>query len=116
MLWIALKKDLYHVYLKNEVPEMEHVYTAKTDITSLYSDNGGRLWIGTLGDGLYYQKNKFSIVKVTGIDNLNNDANVLNIAGTDSSLWVSGLKGVEELSFPVNDKIRLLKHLGKKTG
>jgi len=116
MLWIAIKHELYHIYLKDATPAMVNVYTAKSNITSLYNDKEGRLWIGTLGDGLFYQKSKFSIVKVTGIDDLNNDANVLNITGTGNSLWVSGLKGVEELSFPENGKITLLKHFGKKNG
>ena len=116
ILWIALKKDLYQIYLKDTLLHMAKVYSVKANITSLYNDKDGRLWIGTLGDGLYYQENKSAIKKVTGVEDLDNSGNILNITGAGNSIWVSGLKGVDELSLPVDGKVQLLRHHGKKTG
>ncbi len=116
ILSIALEKELYHVSLKDSIPHLEHTYTARAKITSLYNDKYGRLWVGTLGDGLYYQENKSPFVKVTDIEDINNDGNILTITGSGNTLWVAGLKGVEELSLPVTGKVTLLKHHGKNTG
>jgi len=115
-LWIALKRNLYRLSLEDSAPQLAHVFAAKTTITSLFKDNSGRLWIGTFGDGLYYEKNASSIIKASGINELNPDASILNITGTNGHVWVAGLKGVEELSCSANGTISLMKHHGKKTG
>ncbi len=115
-LWIALKKELYQVSLKDTGAKLVPVFSAKATITSLFKDKDGRLWVGTLGNGLYYEKAKNKIEKVTGINELGADESILSIAGTSDRIWVAGIKGVEELSFPVNGKISLVKHHGKKTG
>ncbi len=121
MIWdeslvIALKQDMYRVLLKDSMPGIMKLFSAKGAISSLYSDRGGRLWVGTLGDGLYYEKSAGSFIKVTGIAELDNNSSILNVSGTNDRIWISGLKGVEELSLPVDGKISLIKHHGKKTG
>ena len=116
ILWIALKQRLYQFSLKDSIPCLVPVFTAKATITSLFKDNDGRLWIGTFGDGLYYEKNRSSITKAANVGELDKDASVLNITGKGNRLWVAGLKGVEELSCGENGKITLIKHHGKKSG
>jgi len=115
-LWIALKQNLYTVFLNDSLPKLVHAFTAKATITSLYKDKQNRLWIGTLGDGLYYEKEKNRIIKVTGINELSDDESILNITGSGDHLWVAGIKGVEELSLPVNGQLTFIRHHGKKTG
>ena len=114
-LWIAMKKGLYHLSLKDSMQKIDFAFAAKANITSLFKDDGC-MWIGTFGDGLYYKNKKGVITKVTGIGELGVDANILSIAATKGRLWVAGLKGVEELSYTTDGKISLIKHHGKKTG
>jgi ligand-binding sensor domain-containing protein len=115
-LLVALKKDLYQLLFKDTIPSMEHIFTANANITSLFIDKEDRLWIGTFGDGLYYEQNGNTAIKLEGIEELGEDASVLSISGTPNNIWLAGLKGVEELSYPVDGKINLVKHHGKKTG
>ena len=115
VLWIALKRGLYQVSLTDSLHRLVLEYTSGANISSLYNDKNGRLWIGTLGAGLYYRQGG-SVTKVKGIEGLDDDGNVLNITGTGNSIWVAGLKGVDELSLSENGVVALLKHQGKKTG
>ncbi len=115
-LLVALKRDLYQVHFKDTLPYMEHIFSANANITSLFIDKEDRLWIGTFGDGLYYEQNDNAAIKLEGIDELGEDASILSISGTRDKIWLAGLKGVEELGYPVDGKISDVKHHGKKTG
>lgn len=122
MLWddnailVALRQSLYKVFLKDSSALLVPVFKARAPITSLFKDTAGRIWVGTLGDGLYYGKIGSGLVKATGMIEPAADASILNITGTKNSLWVAGLKGVEELSYPVDGKLTALRHHGKKSG
>jgi len=113
-LWLAQKEQLYEIPLGTEEPKMIPVYKTPSPITSLYFDQTGRLWIGTWGDGLFYKNgNEKSLVKATPPE-LNNNS-ILNIAGTNSAIWIAGLNGVDELWF-VKNKLTLYKHHSKHSG
>ncbi len=115
-LLVALKKELYQVRFMDTTPSMEHIFTANANITSLFIDKENRLWIGTFGDGLYYEQDGNAAIRPEGIKELADDASILSISGTADRIWLATLKGVEELSYPVDGAITLVKHHGKQTG
>jgi len=115
-LLVALKKELYQVRFIDTTPSMEHIFTANANITSLFIDKENRLWIGTFGDGLYYEQNGNAAIRPEGIKELAEDASILSISGTADRIWLATLKGVEELSYPVDGAIKQIKHHGKRTG
>ncbi len=66
------------------------------DITSLYEDGYGYLWIGTMGQGIFRMNiNSGKFVKVQGDLSLKK-ASILSIAGNDDVLWYAGLEGVSK--------------------
>jgi len=115
-LWWAQNEALFRTSLKESVPAPASVYKAGAIITSLYADKEGRLWIGTLGEGLWCRSGA-TVRPVDGIAPLKG-GNILSITGTDQRLWVAGLNGVEELSYPdpVTGRIRLIRHHNKQSG
>jgi len=66
------------------------------DITALYEDPYGFLWIGTMGRGMYRMNiHTGKFIKVPG-DTLLTKASILSIAGKDDELWFAGLEGVKK--------------------
>lgn len=80
------------------------------DITSLYKDRFGCLWIGTMGEGLFrlnIQTGKWRRIDENPIAYY---GNILNIAGKDNQVWISTLNGVarfdlKENNYDINEKI-----------
>ncbi len=116
-LWFAQNNELYSISLNEAGKPPLHVYNAEATITSLYVDKEDRLWIGTFGKGLWYRTNNGAITRAIGPEVLKNES-ILNINGTESSLWLAGLNGLEELSYPtaLNKQIRPIKHYSKGSG
>jgi len=68
-------------------------------ITSLYEDTSGRLWIGTLGDGLYvYQPVSGMVLHFNENNGLINN-NILSITGDMSYIWTGTLGGASRIDF-----------------
>lgn len=64
------------------------------DITTLYEDNYGYLWIGTMGEGIFRLNTETGkVVKMNGDPSLAK-ASILSITGKDDVLWFAGLEGV----------------------
>lgn len=114
-IWFSQGKILYRLLLHNGTPQQ--VLSLPADITSLYMDGRHRLWIGTLGKGLWYRDESAGLKNVTGIPHLLNES-VLDITGTYDCIWVSGLNGVEELSYPgyYTQQVTLIRHHNKHSG
>ncbi|HAO45534.1 MAG TPA: hypothetical protein DCQ97_01315 [Chitinophagaceae bacterium] len=90
------------------------------DITSLYKDRFGCLWIGTMGEGLF--RLNIHTGKWRRIDEnpIAYYGNILNIAGKDNQVWISTLNGVarfylEENNYDLQEKIRYVNY-SKKDG
>ncbi|QEC68552.1 hypothetical protein FRZ67_15015 [Panacibacter ginsenosidivorans] len=65
-----------------------------TDISCLYQDKRGIIWIGTLGKGIVLLDpftGKQSVVKE---DSLLVNSNIISISGRDSTIWISGFEGI----------------------
>ena len=64
------------------------------DITSLYEDRYGYLWIGTNGKGIFRMNTLTgNFIKIKGDTSLEK-ASILSIAGKEDELWLAGLEGV----------------------
>ncbi|RYE26269.1 MAG: hypothetical protein EOP51_01190 [Sphingobacteriales bacterium] len=115
ILWFSQSKDLYRVNMHDGVPKA--ALSLPAEISSLYMDGQHRLWIGTLGKGLWYRDEQGTLKNISNIEPLVNES-VLDIAGTFDELWVSGLNGVEELSYPgyYTQQVTLIRKHNKHSG
>jgi len=68
--------------------------TEKTDITSLYLDEFGNIWIGTMGKGIYILDPKTEKYRVFTENEVFKNASVLSINGRHNSIFASSLQGV----------------------
>ena len=66
---------------------------ATTDITSIYEDIFGNIWIGTMGKGVFIIDPKNGRSRNLTEDNLLIDGSVLSITGKDNRVWISSLGG-----------------------
>jgi ligand-binding sensor domain-containing protein len=70
-------------------PAKDHI-----DITSLYKDKFGFMWIGTMGEGLFRLNPKNGKWRRIAENPTSYFGNVLSIAGNKEEVWVSSLNGV----------------------
>ena len=77
---------------------------ALVDITALYEDSYGYLWIGTSGKGIF-RMNILSgnFIKIKGDPRIEK-ASILSIAGKGDDLWFAGLDGVTKCRIENGDK------------
>ncbi len=64
------------------------------DITSIYLDRYGRIWVGTYGRGLYQIDTSTMTYRKIDIDSSVETSAILTITGDEKNLWVSSLNGV----------------------
>jgi len=90
------------------------VLNAKAPITCLHADAAGRIWVGTLGAGLWYgERDRFR--EVHDVPKLL-AGQILDISGIGNRLWVSSLNGVEEIVLASGAAPGTVIHHGKHTG
>jgi len=65
-----------------------------TDISSLYQDIYGTIWIGTLGKGIVLLDPATGRQRVIKEDSLLINSNIISMSGKDSTIWISGFEGV----------------------
>lgn len=116
-LWFAQNADLYSVPIDGEPQMAQKIFTAKATISSLFVDAYDRLWIGTLGSGIWLKPQGKAAIRV-GEEQAFKNESILNINGTANRLWLSGLNGVEEFAFPGKEQyqLQLIKHHNKSSG
>lgn len=114
-LWFSLQNKLYSVPLQAQEVKPQFICEAAGDITVLHTDADGVLWIGTLGNGVYYRKNGV-LKKLEGVAALAQES-VLDINSTKGQLWVAGLNGVEQITYDhANMQPQLVNVHNKKNG
>ncbi|MCX6291000.1 MAG: histidine kinase [Bacteroidetes bacterium] len=80
------------------------------DITALYEDRYGYLWIGTMGRGIYRMNILTgSFIKLRG-DSSTEKASILSIAGNDDDLWFAGLEGIKRFRIENGETDRVSIH------
>lgn len=94
-LWLALSGDLFAAG-DNTLNRAFHFASA---ITCIYCDDKNRLWIGTIGDGLWYRDGDHASFKKVEIQSLEHES-VISITKAKEHLWIAGLNGVQEMSYP----------------
>lgn len=112
-LWYSQEKELYQLPLR-PIGMARKVSSLPAAITSLHYIKG-RLWIGTLGEGLY------SYTQQKGLRHIRHPmlegGHILSITGRDEMLWVSSLNGVAQMKMDeVADSMILMRSHGKETG
>ena len=113
--WLALSNKLYTVGTTGSLNAKKQFASA---ISCLYCDNYNRLWIGTMGDGLWCKLNGENQFKRVPLKTLNQQS-ILSITTSTGKLWVAGLNGVEEITLPTSnnlDEVHAIKQHTKASG
>lgn len=77
----------------------------KTDITALYQDMYGRIWIGTMGKGIFLLNEQTGKYRNINENKLLQNSSVLSITGKDSTVFVSSLEGASSFTLGNNAAI-----------
>ena len=64
------------------------------DITCMYKDRFGYLWVGTMGRGLYRMNTITGARRQIAENEVTNNGHILSIAGKNNEIWISTLNGV----------------------
>lgn len=81
------QKDSLHKYIITQ-PEL------LIDITAIYADNNGFIWVGTSGKGLFRMNSITKQIQHIPIENSIESAGIISIQGDQQHLYVSSLNGV----------------------
>lgn len=113
-LWLALSDDVYSLNLNDDIKILRKVYHAPVPVSELYCSPGGRIWMGTSGDGLWLKQNGSDIFRKVNAEGQEHE-NILSITSSGANLWVAGLNGVKEFRLE-GENLRLLKTHNKSSG
>lgn len=85
-------------YLNNDTAHRQKKYTIgeldqKTDITALYQDMYNRVWIGTMGKGVFMLDQNSGRYRNIDENKLLQKSSVLSITGNGNTVFVSSLEG-----------------------
>ena len=108
-IWIAQGKTLQQLQCTDNAWKIKSSYSFPgvplQDITALYQDIHGIVWIGTIGAGIIRLnpvKNEWHLLKNNPV--LEN-GHILSITGRENEVWISGLNGLTNYHLQSNDKI-----------
>lgn len=113
-LWLALKNDLYVIGLNDNIKMLRKVLHTTEPVSVLYCSADETVWAGTSGNGLWYKPGNSTEFRKVAVAELEKE-NILSMAVTGNSLWVSSLNGVKEF-VRAPEGLRLLKTHNKATG
>ncbi len=125
VIWFAINNRLYKLPIGNNISSPALALTMPEKITCLYADGENRIWIGIVAGGLWYKSPGGNILtrvseiidEPTDKAEMRNES-ILDITGTYDRLWVAGIKGVKEMTYPLpyTKKMFLLRHHNKRSG
>ena len=116
-LFESTQTDFGKDYLRSYdiTPPQNHI-----DITGLYKDRFGFLWIGTMGEGLFRMHVETGKWRRIAENPIAYFGNILSISGKDDQVWISTLNGVSRFdltvaNYELNAKIQF-NNYSKKDG
>jgi len=113
-LWLALANELFIA----EGHTLTPFFRFASAISCMYCDDKNRMWVGTIGDGLWYKDGNHSAFKKITIPGLEQEC-VLSITQAKGHLWIAGLNGAREIACSETQGITspaIVKTHNKKSG
>lgn len=107
-LWFNKNEKLIHVSKDENNIQTEKSFnvpslTSESDITCIYEDYKGYIWLGTMGNGvIIFDPNKNIFRKITE-DSLLANGSVLSVSGKNGIVWIASLEGVAALNISGSD-------------
>lgn len=106
---IKMDNDSVHTFLENKL-------NYSSSFTSIAADHTGKIWIGTLGQGIIFfnpDNGTYSIVdRINGLI----DDNVLSINFKDKTIWVATLGGLSAIILNDKSQIKNIRSFKKEHG
>ena len=98
-LWFTPDAGLVRLQLQNGVAKSKRIYHVtdpgkNIDITALYQDIFGRIWIGTMGEGAFILDPKTGSYRKLNENNIIRNGHILSIRGKGNEVWISSLNGL----------------------
>jgi ligand-binding sensor domain-containing protein len=124
-LWLTPDLRLYRCSVDKSGKERLDVFDitnpeAHIDITSLYKDKWGFLWVGTMGEGLFRLNTKNGQWKKIKENPISDGGHILTIAGKNDEVWISSLNGVARFFLTAKNNVLaeklMFKNYTKKDG
>jgi ligand-binding sensor domain-containing protein len=78
---------------------------SKTDITAMYQDIYNRIWVGTMGKGIFLMEENTGRYRRVTENGLLQNSSVLSITGKGRSVFVSSLEGAAEFTLNIDPTI-----------
>src|SRR5207237_4601267 len=98
-IWVNVNDGLNKFFYDGQEKKWKSKYyhlnkiNDRTDITSLYQDMYGNIWVGTMGKGIIVVDPETGNSRNINEDKLLIDASVLSISGKENEIWISSLAG-----------------------
>jgi len=106
---IKVHKDGVHTFLENKLNN-------SSTFTSMAVDHTGKIWIGTLGQGIiFFNPNDGTYNIIDHFKGLIDD-NVLSITFKNKTLWVATLGGSSAITLNDNSQIKNIRSFNKEDG
>lgn len=96
-IWISSNNRLKQFHPEENTWQVKdynfHFFDIKTDITSLYQDKFGNIWIGSMGKGIIVLNPSTGKSRSITENPLLLRGSILSINGRDDQIWISSLSG-----------------------
>ena len=110
-IWFNKKQKLIRLSRLPDGELKENGYIIKSiapqsDITSLYEDEKGIIWVGTMGSGLIVLDPQTGKYRAITEDSVLINGSVLSISGKKNTVWIASLEGA--VSFEESDTLKAI--------
>jgi ligand-binding sensor domain-containing protein len=106
-VWIADENKIHHLRGTVESWQLIRSYSlpvaSMQDITTLYEDLHGQLWIGTIGAGIILLDPVTGRYELLTGNPVIENGHILAITGSNNSIWVTGLNGIANYTINENN-------------
>ena len=85
--------------------------TKRLNLTSLFSDHWGQLWLGTLGQGIWRYSPKSTTLKRIFLPGLGDRVPILSITGKGNQLWLGTFAGAFACGLSPEGEVATSQHL-----